>query len=255
MDIVFIGAGRLATNMARAFAGKGHNVKAVYSRTMASASELSTQVKAMATDDISQLPLKADAFILSVKDDVLPKLITQLIQGRENQFFFHTAGSVPMSVFGAVPHHGVLYPMQTFSKERQVDFARVPIFIEGSDRQTQTMAHQLAETLSTQVFELSSEARRYLHLSAVFACNFSNHCYALSSCLLAKYGIPFSVMLPLIDETAEKVHTIAPQEAQTGPAVRYDTSVLNAQRAMLEDEPLMQQLYDLMSESIHKTCT
>jgi len=248
-----VGAGRLATNVARALKEKEHCIVAVYSRTMASASALSSMVGGYATDAVATLPLKADAFIVALKDDALPVVIPQLLQGRGNQLFFHTAGSVPLSVFGAKGHHGVLYPMQTFSKDRQVDFSRVPFFIEGSSDRALAMARKLAQELSPLVYELSSEGRRSLHLAAVFACNFANHCYTLSDHLLQKHGIPFSVMLPLIDETAAKVHTMSPQTAQTGPAVRYDQQVMAAQMALLADEPLMQQVYALMSDSIHKS--
>ena len=101
--------------------------------------------------------------------------------------------------------------------------------------------------------ELSSEGRRYLHLAAVFACNFANHCYALSAEILAKQGLPFDAMLPLIDETARKVHELSPAKAQTGPAVRYDENVLKAQSQLLSDRPDLQELYDRMSKSIYQT--
>ena len=252
MRIVFVGAGRLATNLAVALKEKGHRIEAVYSRTRESAEALASLVGCPAVTDIRQLPQEADAFILSVKDAVLADLIVQLADGREGQTFFHTAGSVPMSVFGSHRRHGVLYPMQTFSKERRVDFARIPFFIEGSEPETLQMAHRLAASVSSEVHELDSEARRFLHLAAVFACNFTNHCYALSAEILEKHGLPFSVMLPLIEETARKVEALPPRQAQTGPAVRYDENVIEAQKQLLADTPAMRDIYDLMSKSIHQ---
>ena len=252
MHIVFVGAGRLATNLAVALKEKGHMIEAVYSRTRESAEALASQVGGMATTDIRQLPQEADAFILSVKDAALPAVIAQLSEGREGQTFLHTAGSVPMSVFGSHRRHGVLYPMQTFSKERQVDFTRIPFFIEGSEPETLQMAHRLAASLSSEVRELDSHERRFLHLAAVFACNFANHCYALSAEILERHGLPFSVMLPLIEETARKVETLSPRQAQTGPAIRYDENVIEAQKQLLADEPTMRDIYDLMSKSIHQ---
>jgi predicted short-subunit dehydrogenase-like oxidoreductase (DUF2520 family) len=253
MEIVFVGAGRLATNLARALKDAGHQITAVYSRTMESASALSAQVGGVPTDSIDALPLEADVFILSVKDSVLPAVIEQLRQGRENQTFLHTAGSIPMAVFGTHPHCGVLYPMQTFSKEKAVDFSRVHIFIEGNDTSTLRLVQTLAQSVSPHVHEFSSDERRYLHLSAVFACNFANHCFTLSSKILEAHGLSFDVMLPLIRETAEKVETMHPREAQTGPAVRRDENVMEAQTALLSNEPEMQQIYDLMSKSIQNT--
>ena len=249
---MFVGAGRLATNLAVALKEKGHCIEAVYSRTRESADALASLVDCPAVTDIRLLPQKADVFVLAVKDAVLADLIAQLAEGREGETFLHTAGSVPMSVFGSHRRHGVLYPMQTFSKERQMDFSRVPFFIEGSDPETLQLARQLATSVSSEVHELDSEARRFLHLSAVFACNFTNHCYALSAGILEKHGLPFSVMLPLIAETARKVETLHPRQAQTGPAVRYDENVIEAQKRLLADEPVMRDIYDLMSKSIHQ---
>jgi predicted short-subunit dehydrogenase-like oxidoreductase (DUF2520 family) len=158
-----------------------------------------------------------------------------------------------MSVFGEHQHCGVFYPMQTFSKEKAVDFSRVHIFIEGRDAGTLDLARKVAETLSANVHELNSSERRYLHLAAVFACNFANHCYALSAQILEAHGLPFESMLPLIRETAEKVETVHPREAQTGPAARRDENVMDAQKALLADNPQMQQIYDIMSKSIIET--
>lgn len=251
MDIVFIGAGRLATNMAQALFQKGHRILTVYSRTMTSAQQLAEKVEAVATCDLQSLPQRADAFIFSVKDAVLGRLIADLQKGREEVAFFHTAGSVTMEVFGQHPCHGIIYPMQTFSKERLVDFSRVPIFIETNNDRTLLLAEALASSISQHIYQLSSEERRYLHLAAVFACNFANHCYALSAEILKKHGLPFSVMLPLINETAQKANTMDPVEAQTGPAVRYDVNVIEAQKELLADNPDMQEIYELMSKSIH----
>ncbi len=251
MDVVFVGAGRLATNLAQALRDAGHQITAVYSRTMESASALSVRVGGVPTNTIEALPLEADVFILSVKDSVLPAVIERLHIGREGQTFLHTAGSIPMSVFGSHQHCGVLYPMQTFSKEKKVDFSRVHIFIEGVDASTFRLTQALALSISHNVHEFTSDERRYLHLSAVFACNFANHCFALSSKILEAHGLSFDVMLPLIRETAEKVETMHPRDAQTGPAIRWDENVMAAQKALLADEPDMQQIYEIMSRSIH----
>ena len=110
----------------------------------------------------------------------------------------------------------------------------------------------VAGSLSGKVYEASSLQRKCLHLAAVFTCNFSNHMYALADELLKKYNLPFEAMLPLIDETARKVHEIAPRQAQTGPAVRYDVNVMDSHLQMLADEPRLQDVYRQLSESIHR---
>ncbi len=231
MRVVLIGRGRLATNLLPALQQAGHEVSSINSRTL------------------ENLPEEADVFIIAVKDSALQEVICRATKGREQQLFVHTAGSMPMSLFeGYTNRFGVFYPMQTFSKERLVSFADIPVFIEGDN----AVLRPLAESITHSVYELSSADRKYLHLSAVFACNFVNHCYALSAELLEKHGIPFSVMLPLIDETALKVHQLHPLEAQTGPAVRYDENVIRMQSSLLADSPSLQEIYNLLSVSIHR---
>jgi predicted short-subunit dehydrogenase-like oxidoreductase (DUF2520 family) len=253
MNIVFVGAGRLATQLAKALHAKGHAVAAVYSRTLDSAQALGTAVSSpLATDSIASLPLQADAFIIAVKDDALPGVAAQLAAGRQGQTFLHTAGSVHMSVLAAVKSHGVIYPMQTFSKERHTDFSRIPIFIEGSTPEALATARSIASAVSCRVVQMTSSERRHLHLAAVFACNFANHCYALAADILESHGMSFDDMLPLIDETAAKVHHMHPRLAQTGPAVRYDESIIKAQQELLADKPTARQVYAMMSRSIHK---
>lgn len=252
MKIVLIGAGNLATHLGKALHAAGHDMVQVFSRTMQSAETLASLLDAEPLTDMAQVRDDADVYIFSVKDSALEQLISQLCGG-EKKVFLHTAGSMPMSVFrGKALHYGVLYPMQTFSKQREVDFSIIPCFIEANDEFALKQIVGLAGQISHRVYQLSSEDRKYLHLSAVFACNFANHCYAASQELLQQHGIPFDVMLPLIDETAAKVHGMTPKEAQTGPAVRYDENVIGKQIQLLENQPYFQKIYDCMSKSIHE---
>lgn len=253
MKIVFIGAGRLATNLARALHAAGHDVVQVYSRTIESAAALAATVGGSPTTSTGAINGNADVYILSVTDAVMPVLVPAICKGREEKVFIHTAGSIPIDVFqGMALHYGVLYPMQSFSKERPVNFREVACFTEANDSYAAEVIHRLATDVSDNVTPLSSEARRHLHLAAVFACNFVNHCYAISADILSRHGIPFDVMLPLIDETARKVHDIAPADAQTGPAVRYDENVIRSQSQLLRDNPLIKDIYERMSMSIHR---
>ena len=253
MKIILIGAGNLATHLGKAIFAAGHDVVQVFSRTMQSATALASEVGAQPVSDISAVRADADLYVVSVKDSALAELIPALCKGKETKVFLHTAGSIPMDVFqGMALHYGVLYPMQTFSKQREVDFSQIPCFIEANDEHALQLIGDVAHQVSSRVYHLASEDRKYLHLSAVFACNFVNHCYALSQEILEEHGIPFDVMLPLIDETAAKVHELDPKDAQTGPAVRYDENVLRAQGALLKSNPQMKDIYDRMSMSIHK---
>ncbi len=253
MKIVLIGAGNVATNLGKALLAAGHDILQVYSRTMEAASALGALVGGAPVADISQVRSDADMYVVSVKDAVMGDLIPVLCKGKEDKVFVHTAGSMPMDMFkGMAMHYGVLYPMQTFSKGREVDFSVIPCFIEANDEFSHRQIETLAHGLSSKVYELSSERRKYLHLAAVFACNFVNHCYVVSHDILEKRGIPFEVMLPLIDETARKVHTLTPKTAQTGPAVRFDQNVIRNQAALLKENPPLKDLYERMSVNIHR---
>ena len=253
MNIVFIGAGRLATNLAVALHRSGHQIVQVFSRTIESAQQLAERVGSVPVNRMEEVAAEADAYIIAVSDAALPQVISLLTQGRNQQVFFHTAGSMPIGLFeGKAERYGVIYPMQTFSKERLVDFSEVSVFIEATDSATLQIAHNIAHSVSSHVYELSSEDRKQLHLAAVFACNFCNHCFALSAELLQKHGLPFSVMYPLINETVSKAMTIPPVQAQTGPAVRGDENVMQKQQQLLADQPLMRDIYRLMSQSIQK---
>lgn len=272
MKIVLIGAGNLATHLGKALHAAGHDMLQVFSRTMQSAETLASLLDAEPLTDIAQVRDDADVYIFSVKDSALLQLVAQLCRheadglvedgavnalrkakkGEHERVFLHTAGSMPLSVFkGMAQHYGVLYPMQTFSKQREVDFSIIPCFVEANDEFAQKQIEGLAREISGRVYQLSSEDRKYLHLSAVFACNFANHCYAISQELLEEHGIPFDVMLPLINETAAKVHEMKPKDAQTGPAVRYDENVIGKQSKLLENHPHFKKVYDSMSKSIH----
>ena len=252
--IVFIGAGNLATNLAKALYRKGFRIVQVYSRTEESARELAQKVEAEYTTDLAEVNPYAKLYIVSLKDSAFAELLQGIVEGkREEALMVHTAGSIPMNIWeGHAERYGVFYPMQTFSKQREVDFREVPFFIEAKRPEDAELLKAVAGTLSDKVYEADSEQRRSLHLAAVFTCNFTNHMYALAAELLEKYHLPFDVMLPLIDETARKVHELAPRDAQTGPAVRYDENVMNKHLSMLADSQALQEIYKLMSKSIHE---
>ena len=232
--VVFIGAGNLATNLAKALYYKGFRIVQVYSRTEESARALAEKVEADYTTDLQEISKDAKLYIVSLKDAAFVELLPQITEGKQKSLLVHTAGSIPIS------------------KQREVDFQEVPFFIEAKRAEDTELLKAIASTLSEKVYEADSEQRKSLHLAAVFICNFTNHMYALAADLLEKYNLPFEVMLPLIDETARKVHELAPRDAQTGPAVRYDENVMSNHLAMLVDSPALQEIYKLMSKSIHE---
>ena len=253
MKIVLIGAGRLSVNMGRALFNAGHDIIQVYSRTIESAQNVATIVGGAPTTDIDSINKGADVYIVMVKDSVIANLIPSICKGREQKVFIHTAGSIPLHVFqGMALHYGVLYPLQSFSREREADFSTIPCFIEASDEYASNTIIRLASSISNNVKMLASEDRKYLHLAAVFACNFVNHCYTIAGDILSAHGIPFDTLLPLIDETARKVHAMPPAEAQTGPAMRYDENVIRNQSMLLSNIPPVKDIYERMSLNIHR---
>lgn len=249
MRVTFVGAGNLATNLAVALHEAGHVVSQVFSRTGESAGALASMVGADALTSMADLDSDSDIYIISVSDKALEDVAAQAVKGREDVLFVHTAGSMPMDVIPA-RRRGVIYPMQSFSRQRLVDFFTIPVFIEASEGDDLVLLGNLARSVSGSVTELSSADRVYLHLAAVFCCNFTNHCYALGEEILKRHGVSFSAMFPLIDEVAKKVHTVSPKDAQTGPASRHDWNVVNKHLSMLADSPGLQAVYQLMSKSI-----
>lgn len=252
-SVVLIGAGNVATHLGRALADAGYAVRQVFSRTEASASVLADRLHCPFTTDQKAVATDADLYIVSIKDDALTGVIPWLTRCNPSALFVHTAGSVAMDVWsGHAARYGVLYPMQTFSKQRTVDFSSVSFFIEACQSEDLAALKTLAARLGGKVYEATSEQRRFLHIAAVFACNFSNHMYAIAQHLLAEHGLPFEALLPLIDETARKVHHLSPAEAQTGPAARNDGTIMASHHRMLADTPAWDELYRLISQSIHK---
>lgn len=250
MKVVFIGSGNLATHLSLAMKGAGIEVVQVYSQTESHASLLANKLSCSYTTEPESIVVDADIYIFSVKDSALLDLIHKIPQNKG--LWLHTAGSVLMGVFeGYNDRYGVLYPLQTFSKKRDIDFSIVPVFIESNSAGDEAYLLSFAGKLTRQVIYLSSEKRKHLHLAAVWACNFTNHMYLMASKILQEQCLSEAFLLPLIDETAAKVHQLSAREAQTGPAIRYDENIIEKHIELLSD-PNMKELYRLISRNIHK---
>lgn len=251
MKLGILGAGRVGTHLCHAFVGVGHEVT-IWNRSLASANQLASETGCSVAETMGDLPMDADAYLICVKDDAIDTVADDFsrIFGERKGVVAHTAGSKPLSVLkDKFPRVGVLYPMQTFSKEKSLDYSKIPFFVEENDEDGNILK-PLASSVSNHVYNLNSEQRRFLHLASVFACNFSNYCYTLASDILGRIGVPFSVLLPLIQETAQKVSHIPPRQAQTGPAARGDISVVQCQAHLLDYDKDLQRIYELMSRSI-----
>lgn len=258
LSVNIIGSGNVATHMARRLREQGMRIAGVYSRTAAHVARLAGELGDVTScAAIEELPA-ADVYIFSVKDSALSTLVGELRRhvGDTDALVVHTAGSMPIETLTSdFRNAAVVYPMQTLSRTKSVDFSTVPVFVEASNDAALRQSLHLAGLLSDHVQQLGSDGRRILHLAAVFACNFANHCYSIAFQQLEVSGIDPKVLLPLIDETAEKVHHMHPVHAQTGPAVRWDENVMNRQRELLAACPEWAQIYEAMSRSIHDTAT
>ena len=251
-NVVIIGAGNLATQLALALFEKGIQVKQVYSRKIESALALAEKVNAAFTNELSQLLPEADLYVIAVKDSAIHEVLENLKIG-ETQLIVHTSGSVPMSVLeGFSSNYGVFYPLQTFSKNRKIDFSGIPICIETNHPSNMMKLEKLGEILSSSVNQINSAERKTLHLSAVFVNNFVNHLYAVGADILHDKKLDFNLLKPLIRETAEKIEHLSPIEAQTGPAKRYDQTIIETQLKMLNDKPEFQKIYSFATESIFR---
>ena len=255
MNIIVIGSGNLATQLSLALNDAGQKITQVFSKTKEHAAELASKIGCSYTDNIDEIYNNADVYIISVKDDAISGIADKICHKIGNAMVVHTAGSINMDVLkGKAQHYGVLYPMQTFSKNRKVDFKPIPCFLEASDEETLSKIRQLAESVSDNVVLADSAKRKKIHLAAVLACNFTNHCYRLAEKVLQEEQIDFNLFLPLIDETAKKVSVLSPKQAQTGPMMRWDTGVMQMQIDLLGNERT-KQIYRLMAESIHQDAT
>lgn len=251
-NIALIGAGNVATHLGRALKQAGYKIIQLFSRTISSASELAEKLQCPYVTDLNLVTSNADIYLVSVKDDALDKVIPQLVKQNPNALFLHTSGSTSMNVWeGYVKRYGVLYPLQTFSKRFVVDFKTVTFYVEAVDPTDLDIVRQMAYSLSENVYETDSEQRLYVHLAAVFACNFSNHMYAIAYKLLQEKGLSFVPLLPLVDETVRKIHQLNPVGAQTGPARRWDRMIMNKHESLLKTCPGIADIYKKVSESIH----
>lgn len=247
--ILLVGAGNLATSLGVALAVAGMPPVAVWSRSQESAMELGRKTGSPSSCSFDELP-PADIVIISVADNALESVARAVVERYPAALVAHTAGSVAADVLrkaGAV-EYGVFYPMQTFSKQRIADFSRITTFVEGSSESVAARLEQIAAAVGSRPVRACSEQRKFLHIAAVFACNFTNAAYSMAAELLEAKGLPFEAMLPLLEETAEKVHHIHPLDAQTGPASRGDDTIMNAHMEMLDGR--LKEIYALMSDYI-----
>ncbi len=249
--IVLIGSGNVATHLATALKDAGKEIVQIYSRTPANAKELAGKVNAGFTNNTEDIISEADLYVIAVSDDALTEVANNI--DVDNNLIVHTSGSAPMNILkGCSENYGVIYPLQTFSKSKKVDFSKIPVCIEANNIENTERLKSLALSLTDKIYFVDSEKRKTLHLAAVFASNFPNFMYSVAQKIVMENGLDFDILKPLITETAEKVQQISPTNAQTGPAKRGDDKIMKLHLQMLEEYPDFQEFYRVLSEGIGK---
>lgn len=251
-SITFIGAGNVATHLAKSFFSKGLTISKVYSRNIENAKLLATEVNSQAIDNLAELYDENCIYIVCVKDDVIENLLNKFTI--KKSLIAHTSGSVNMNVFEeqGFSNYGIFYPLQTFSKNKKVNIKEVPFCIEANTKENEQQFSELASVLSKNVQIINSEQRLQLHLAAVFACNFSNYMYTIANELLINNDMDLNLLKPLIIETANKIKDNSPKAMQTGPAKRNDKAVIEKQIQLLANHPDYKDIYQLITDNIIK---
>jgi predicted short-subunit dehydrogenase-like oxidoreductase (DUF2520 family) len=250
LRIGVLGAGRVASQLAPALAAAGHQVVFIWNRSPAPAQALAARLPG--AQALTGLPLPpADVYLLAVPDAAVAPLLAA-VPWPAGALVVHLAGALPLAVFEAQPavRGGVLYPLQTFSSGRAIDWPRVPLCVEARAPAAETTLLQLAHSLSQHVRRLDSAQRLKLHVAAVFANNFTNHLLGIADALLTEAALPPELLAPLVRETVDKALAHPPFTVQTGPAVRRDAPTLATHAAALAAHPAWQALYAQLTASI-----
>jgi predicted short-subunit dehydrogenase-like oxidoreductase (DUF2520 family) len=249
--VVLIGAGRVAHHLAKAINHSGRKIVQVYSRHLGNARELASPHRVAFTDDLSNLDASADIYIIAVSDDAIAGVANQLVVA--DKMVVHTSGSTPMNVLNpASSNHGVLYPLQSFAFNTDIDFKKVPLCIEAADPKTEENLISFSRSISNDVRRINSDTRLQIHIAAVFANNFTNFMYLMAQEILSEGKVDFDILMPLIEETTRKLKDQQPQEAQTGPARRADIGVIQKHLGHLKDHPEKQEIYKMLSQFIQE---
>lgn len=243
--VSIIGSGNVARHLIHAFQSNSEiELVQVFARNKKSLTHLLDSNSV--TSDYTQLQA-ADVYIIAVSDDAIAEVSSQL--PFENQLVVHTSGTVPLTTLESKNRRGVFYPLQTFSKDKAVNFKTIPICLEAENEKDLQTLNQIASTISDAVYQINSEQRKALHVAAVFVNNFVNHLYQMGNEICDNNNVPFEILKPLIQETANKIVSLSPKEAQTGPAKRNDLTTIEAHQQFLTDENLST-IYTLLTQSI-----
>jgi predicted short-subunit dehydrogenase-like oxidoreductase (DUF2520 family) len=250
MNISFIGAGRVADILSKTLYSKGYKINSIVSTTEANGRKLAEAVNAEWYISY-EFSLIDDLIIVAVSDRSLQKVISE-IKCSLNTMVVHTAGSFGLEVFDntSISRKGVMYPLQTFSKDREIGFGNLPFLIEASNEEGYIVMEEIVKKLGSVSYRIDTESRRLYHLAAVFVCNFTNYMLTSGKRIVDLYYLPFDLLKPLVEETVNKAFDMGPENSQTGPAIRNDINTLNKHRDLLSFDPELKKLYNMITESI-----
>ncbi|MFP7656540.1 Rossmann-like and DUF2520 domain-containing protein [Chryseobacterium proteolyticum] len=245
MQIVIIGSGNVAYHLAKAFVLNNIPLAQIFGRNEKDLEKIAAELHIpYSTEKLED----ADLYIICVSDNSVQNVSAMIT--KKDSLVAHTSGSLPKELLAGEYRKASFYPLQTFSKSKDLTYKKIPFFIETETEKDKEILFKLASKISDHVMESSHDKRKYIHLTAVFACNFVNHLFSKAKEISDSQEIPFDYFLPLIDETVQKIHEIEPRLAQTGPAVRNDVRVLELHEQLLKDESL--EIYKVMNHSIKK---
>lgn len=251
LTVSIIGSGNVATALGIALSNNGIRVLEVFSPNINNAKLLAEKIGCNYKESIEKLNTISDLYIIATPDNEISDVVAKLQD--KDRIVAHTSGSRPLDIFsGKFQNYGVFYPLQTFTKDKQVDFLEIPICIEGSNDTTLELLVQLAKKISDNVVSINSGQRQYLHLTAVIVNNFTNLLYNIANEVLSDKDIDFSLLHPLIKETAKKIQDVDPHKAQTGPARRNEIKTINRHLELLDAYPEYKEVYNLLSMQIIK---
>jgi predicted short-subunit dehydrogenase-like oxidoreductase (DUF2520 family) len=253
MKISIVGTGNVAFHLGKRLREQGIEINQVIGRDRLKTAWLADILKTKAATFYDKIDTSSDVFVIAVSDNAIAEVAERLAKNVGNSLVVHTSGSIPSTVLEPFfRHFGVFYPLQTFSVGSQPNFETIPLFINVTPQYHLDFLTQLAQKISPKVYNLSDEDRMTLHVAAVFVNNFVNHLFKIGSEIVGKHNLPFDVLLPLIEETVNKIRLNSPSEMQTGPAKRGDNTVIEKHLKFIENNtPQYDLLYTLLSISIN----
>lgn len=249
MDIVIIGAGNVAHCFGHLLKLHGHQILQVISRTKESAVELAESLHSTGTNDLLDINMEADLYLMAVSDAAIPELNDELRLGK--RFVVHTAGAVPLEAINKTSlNTGVIYPLQSLRKEIR-NYPAIPLLLEAANDEVMRRLKAVAQSISPDIQEVNSHQRLQLHLTAVLCNNFTNHLIARAKRYCEKEGLDFTLLQPIIKETFDRLEKFPPESVQTGPAIRNDEITMSRHRSLVENEEYLKLIYQVMSDSIY----